>query len=85
MNKIDLTKYLDVSNSSSWEVIGTPYSIDTSGGGGRYRYFKVTKTHNPYYKEEVRVDFEEVFEAAHPDLQVYFLFNLDLFKNRGYI
>ena len=80
-----IPKYLVQDSTTTYQIVGTPYTVDVISGPGRYRYYKTTKVNTPYFREEIRVDFEEVFEAANPDLQEYSLFNLDIFKGKKYI
>ena len=82
MNYTNLSNYLTPISTTTYEIVGTPYTIDVISGPGRYRYYKTTKINTPYFREEVRVDFEEVFETSPVELQEYFLFNLDIFQNK---
>lgn len=77
-----ISNYLVPVSTTTYEVVGTPYTVDVISGAGRYRYYKTTKVNTPYFREEVRVTFEEVFEASPIEIQEYFLFNLDIFQNK---
>jgi hypothetical protein len=84
MKELDIAPYLSRVSTTTYDIAGTPFSVDSISGKGRFRYYKVTAYH-PTYNQEIKITFEEFFEAAPPDLQEYILFNLDLFRNKEWI
>ena len=64
MSLDNIPNYLVPISTTTYEIVGTPYTVDVISGPGRYRYYKTTKINTPYFSEEVRVDFEEVFDPG---------------------